>query len=235
MTSWADIQRRVGVDPDGIPGPATMRAVARALGISVDARGARSLQRPPAFFDTVRGPLFAGSLKPDQVRGTQALLAAVGTAGWSLAWAAYGLATAYWETARTMQPVREAFHLSEDWRRRNLRYFPHYGRGYVQLTWPANYERADRELGLGGKLIADLDLAMDCDIAARILVRGMEEGWFAGDDRGRHTLARHLPAPEGSFEGFRAARRIINGTDKAADIAQIAVRFQDALRAGGWS
>ena len=49
--------------------------------------------------------------------------------------AAYVLATAYWETARTMEPVREAFWMSEEWRRANLRYFPWYGRGFVQLTW----------------------------------------------------------------------------------------------------
>ena len=38
---------------------------------------------------------------------------------------AYLLATAFWETARTMQPVDEAFWLSEAWRKKNLRY----GRG----------------------------------------------------------------------------------------------------------
>ena len=34
---------------------------------------------------------------------------------------AYLLATAFWETARTMQPVVEAFWLSEAWRKKNLR------------------------------------------------------------------------------------------------------------------
>ena len=35
--------------------------------------------------------------------------------------AAYILATAYWETARTMHPVVEAYWLSEEWRKKNLR------------------------------------------------------------------------------------------------------------------
>lgn len=37
MTSWADVQRRVGVDADGVPGPATLAAVAKALGMDAPA------------------------------------------------------------------------------------------------------------------------------------------------------------------------------------------------------
>jgi hypothetical protein len=44
--------------------------------------------------------------------------------GVSLKHASYILATAFWETARTMHPVREAYWLSESWRRSNLRYYP---------------------------------------------------------------------------------------------------------------
>jgi hypothetical protein len=84
--------------------------------------------------------------------------------------------------------------------------------------------------------MGNLDLAMDPDIAARIMVRGMQEGWFAGDKSGRrHTLARHLPADgPASLSQFATARRIINGTDQAGKIAQEAIKFQDALVAGGW-
>lgn len=135
-----------------------------------------------------------------------------------------------------MQPVREAFWLSEGWRRNNLRYYPFYGRGYVQLTWKANYERADRELQLGGRLNENLDMAMDPEIAAKIMVKGMQEGWFAGDKSGqRHSLARHLPKKgPASVDQFTSARRIINGTDKASKVAAEAAKFQAALQAGGW-
>lgn len=34
MTTWADIQRRVGVQADGVPGPATLEAIAKALGMN---------------------------------------------------------------------------------------------------------------------------------------------------------------------------------------------------------
>jgi len=196
------------------------------------------LDSAQAFFDSVRDSgVLGGALKPDHLKGLEAVLGAAKAAGWPLAFAAYALATAGHETAHTMQPVREAFWLSENWRRTHLRYFPFYGRGYVQLTWKANYEKADRELGLGGRLNGNLDLAMDPDIAAKIMVRGMQEGWFAGDQSGqRHTLARHVPADgkAASVAQFTSARRIINGTDKAAKIAAEAIKFQAALQAGGW-
>jgi putative chitinase len=196
------------------------------------------LDNPERFFDTVReSDVLGGALKPDQVMGLHAVLGAAREAGWPLAFTAYALATACHETNSTMQPVREAYWLSENWRRNNLRrYYPYFGRGYVQLTWKANYERADRELELGGRLNDNLDLALDPNIAARIMVRGMQEGWFCADRSGqRHTLVRHLPANGiASSSQFTSARRIINGTDKAGKIAGEAAKFQEALRAGGW-
>jgi hypothetical protein len=201
------------------------------------AAGTPGLDDPQAFFDSVReSGVFGSALKPDQVKGLEAVLGPAKAAGWPLAFTAYMLATAAHETAETMQPVREAFWLSESWRRAHLRYYPFYGRGYVQLTWKPNYERADRELELGGRLNADLDLALDPDIAAMIMVRGMQEGWFARDKAGQpHTLARHLPANgAASVDQFTSARRIINGTDKAGPIAGEAIKFQTALQAGGW-
>jgi hypothetical protein len=199
--------------------------------------GTVGLDNPKAFFDSVRECKVLGSaLKPDQASGLQAVLAAAKEAGWPLSFTAYALATASHETNFTMQPVREAYWLSEGWRRTNLRYYPFYGRGYVQLTWKANYERADRELGLGGRLNENLDLALAPDIAAKIMVKGMQEGWFCADRDGqRHTLARHVSTNgAANLAQFTSARRIINGTDKAGKIASEAIKFQAALQAGGW-
>ncbi len=180
------------------------------------------------FFDAVR-PLF-GKLSPSQVSGMEAKLQAYQEAGWPLSWAAYGLATSYHETAHRMQPVREGLSLSDAWRKKNLRYYPWYGRGDVQLTWEANYKRADSELELNGALIKNLDLALDPVISAKIMVKGMSEGWFSGDKNGRHTLQRHLPKSEANKAQFTQARRIINLLDKAGSIADIALKFQDALK-----
>ena len=186
------------------------------------------------FFKEVRKSLFAGKLTPTQVSGTEAKIRAFLEAGFPLSWAAYALATSYHETARKMVPVREGLTISDAWRKKNLRYYPYYGRGDVQLTWKENYERADKELNLGGKLINNLDLALDPDISAKIMVLGMKEGWFSGDSNGRHTLARHLPNEEEKIGNFTSARRIINLTDKAMLIATYAIQFQDALKKAGY-
>jgi putative chitinase len=179
------------------------------------------------FFATVRARL--GPLAQSQVDGFDTVLSSLD--GLPLAHAAYALATPWHETAKTMQPVREAYWLSEDWRREHLRYYPWYGRGYVQLTWEPNYRRADAELGLAGTLIADADRAMEPVIAARILRRGMVEGWFTGV-----RLASVLPSRGvATREQYMDARTIINGHDKADLIEDHAQVFERALRDGGWS
>lgn len=224
---------KLGLEKDEEPIAAPVVAVETV----VAANGEVGLDNEQAFFDELRNSgIFGNGLKPDQVKGLQTVCCAAKAANWPLAFTAYALATACHETAYTMQPVREAYWLSENWRRNNLRYYPFYGRGYVQLTWKENYDKADRALNLGGQLSNNLELALDPDIAARIMVRGMQEGWFAGDRNGnRHTLARHLPETgAATVAQMTSARRIINGTDKNDKIAAEAIKFQKALQAGGW-
>ncbi len=128
---------------------------------------------------------------------------------------AYVLATVEWETARTFKPVREAFWLSEDWRKENLRYFPFYGRGFVQLTWENNYKKYSDILGVD--LVADADLAMNENIALFILVHGFKTGTFTG-----RKITDYVSAVQTDFV---SARRCINGTDKAEEIARLAERY----------
>ncbi|MBV9582719.1 MAG: hypothetical protein JO057_29385 [Chloroflexi bacterium] len=71
------------------------------------------------------------------------------------------------ETAHTFAPVQEAFWLDDAWRYANLRYAPHWGRGYVQLTWEYNYRAYGDALGID--LIANPDRAMETEIAAATL------------------------------------------------------------------
>jgi predicted chitinase len=104
------------------------------------------------------------------------------------------------------------------------------GRGYAQITGRRNYGRADAALGLKGALLEDPDLALKPEIAAQILERGMREGWFTGK-----RLSDVLPFMGAAAERqFIAARRIINGADRAELVADYALRFQDALLLGGW-
>lgn len=179
------------------------------------------------FFAAVREPLFAGKMSTTQVGGIEAILTEAERRGTPLTHLAYMLATAYHETAHTMQPI------AEYGRGKGRKYgvkgrygqVP-YGRGYVQLTWDSNYERADKELGLKGALLRDFSLAMRQDIAAKIMFAGMAEGWFT-----TKKLTDYLTATTTDYVG---ARRIINGTDKAKTIAGYAADFEAALRAANY-
>jgi len=179
-----------------------------------------------AFYSTVRQRL--NGLSPSQVEGIEHLLAAC--TGAPLAHAAYMLATAWHETNKTMLPVREAYWLSEEWRRKNLRYYPWYGRGYVQLTWQRNYARADQKLGLGGELLRTPDSAMKPDIAAKIMRLGMDEGWFTGVSSKKVLPSKGVA----TRQQYMDARTIINGQDKSDIIEDYAQVFERALRDGGW-
>lgn len=178
---------------------------------------------PDRFFAALRAAF--GALTQGQVDGANRLLAGLG-ADPRLSdprQAAYLLATAWHETDATLQPVRE---IGRGQGRRYGRPGRHggqvpYGRGYVQLTWDANYERADRELGLGGRLIADYDLALDPAIAYAIASRGMVEGWFTG-----RRLCDFIHADRCDL---LRARQIINRMDRAALIAGYARTFAAAL------
>jgi predicted chitinase len=99
------------------------------------------------------------------------------------------------------------------------------GRGYVQLTWRNNYVRAGQ--ALGRDLVTHPDDAMLPDVAADVMTRGMAEGWFTG-----RKLSDFITAARCDFKGARA---VINGTDKAAIIANVADKFLDCLTAGGWA
>lgn len=164
-----------------------------------------------------------GPLEQKQVDGLNALLPVVADVP-LLRQQAYILATAYHETAHTMQPVRE---YGRGKKHKYGKPGKHggqvaYGRGYVQLTWDYNYEKADKELDLGGALIADYDLALSPGISAQILVRGMMEGWFTTRRLGQYVSADKCD--------YRNARRVVNGLDKADLIAGYARQLEAILR-----
>lgn len=169
-----------------------------------------------AFFASVRASLFGNTLSQSQVNGLNVLLAAWTADGdGDKRKLAYILATAKHETADTIQPITEygsAAYLQ------SKPYWPFVGRGYVQLTWKAGYENA------GAKLHVDLlnrpELALQPDIAAKIIIRGMSEGWFTGK-----KLSDYI----GNSCAFVGARAIVNGTDRAVLIAGYAIEFLNAL------
>lgn len=177
------------------------------------------------FFDLTRRSPFGGSLSQQQVDGLENLLTV-----WEKSygqnpyrWLAYMLATAYHETARTMQPIAEygkgrgrPYGIPDPTTKQT-----YYGRGYVQLTWLENYRRASAELGVD--FVNQPDLAMKPNHAAEILYRGSIEGWFT-----KKTLADYFSDAKSDPVG---ARRIINGTDRADLIAGYYRNFLAALDA----
>lgn len=135
--------------------------------------------------------------------------------------AAYVLATAFWETARTMKPVRE---YGGEAYLKSKRYYPYVGMGYVQLTWLENYKKASQKLGVD--FVADPRKLLIPEYAVEILVIGSRDGWFTGK-----KLSDYITLKKSDFVN---ARRIINGTDKASEIAAIARDYDTALRASGY-
>lgn len=198
-----------------------------------------------AFFDVLRGSKALGpSLSAEEVSGCQAIVAACRSTSWGAAWTSVALATAVVETAGTMQPIKEyggtayfrRMYDIEGNRPAKARELgnltpgdgaKYAGRGYVQLTGRKNYQRAGS--ATGHDLVANPDLAMRPDVAAAIMVRGMQGAWFTGKG-----LSHYLPATgAATLAQFKEARRIINGQDRAAEIAGYALEFQNALQAGG--
>jgi len=221
-----EFQRRAGIGVDGWAGrKEAWPALDRILPLKADT-GVHVLSDPDAFYASVRASF--GPLKDvSQVAGFNFLLSAM--KAWPIEWAAYGLATAWHETGTKMHPIRElgghAYldkydtgklaaalgNTPEDDDDGQL----YAGRGYVQITGRANY----RKFGIE----ATPDDALKPDVAARIMVEGMEAGAFTGKGLKSYPL--------GHYTDYR---RIINGTDKAAQIAGYALKFENALRAGGW-
>lgn len=142
--------------------------------------------------------------------------------------AAYVLGTVHWETNGTFEPVREAYWVknAEAWRKKNLRYYPWYGRGFIQLTWEENYIKAGKALGMD--FTKDPDKVMEPKISAKIAVLGMKEGWFTGKDLDDYIDSIDESDKEDFLE-FYNARRIVNGMDKANKIAQLAEKYEKEL------
>jgi putative chitinase len=204
-----------------------------------------------AFYDFLRGNKMLGpKISPSEYQGCEAILKACAKAGWSAGFTAYALATAYLETAATMQPIHEKGGNAYFTRMYDIKGArpakavelgnmspgdgaKYHGRGYVQLTGKRNYEVATRQLrklGFDVDLVANPDLALRPDVAAAIMVLGMSEGWFTA-----RKLSDDLPLRGvATFAQFKSSRDIINGKDKDDEIAAFALDWQTGLQTGGY-
>jgi len=131
---------------------------------------------------------------------------------------AYILATAYHECHRPTKPELRMTPMKEfggEAYLKSKKYYPYYGRGYSQLTWSYNYKKEGLRLGLD--LLNKPDLILDIPIAASSHVYCMVHGTYTGK-----RLSNYILGPVCDFVN---ARRIINGTDRAKDVAGYAEKF----------
>lgn len=168
------------------------------------------------FFTEVRRSLFGGTLTSEQVEGMENIL------GYrDQVWPAmcdeelcYLLATAKWETAHTMQPIRE--YGSESYLQ-SKPYYPWVGVGLVQLTWEENH----RKYGF-----TEPNQALAWPGALHVAFDGMIKGKFTGKKLSDYFRAGVRPTQT----QMEDARRIINGTDRKTEIAALGFKFLDALQ-----
>lgn len=185
------------------------------------------------FYDSVRQSF--GPLRQQQVDGFERYLDLFETIPALLkTQAAYVLASVWHETDKTMTPIVEYG---------GKKYFDKYdtgklakqlgntpekdgdgflyrGRGDIQITGRANYEKLGKRLGTD--FLGQPDLALHPLIAVEIAWVGMTEGLFTG-----RRLSDYLSAAKTDYVG---ARRIVNGLDRAQKIADYAKVFESALR-----
>ena len=95
----------------------------------------------------------------------------------------------------------------------------------MQITGRANYARMTQILGLGPQadLVQDPEQALRPAIAYQIMSVGMRKGLFTGKKLSDYITAQGCD--------YKNARRIINGVDQAAKIADYATTIEGILRA----
>lgn len=210
------------------------------------------IERKP-FYDVIRPKLFPKGMSQGVVNGLEFLLST-----WERQYQertpitqfANVLGTAFLETAATMNPIHEygdrayfmrmydktgsrpgvAATLGNTEVGDGAKFA---GMGYVQSTGRANARRNTQKLRALGIIGPDIDfeanheLMMKPEYAVHIMFIGMKDGWFTGkklDD----LIDANIDGDE--HADFIKARAIINGKDRAEDIANYSDTFLAALR-----
>lgn len=133
---------------------------------------------------------------------------------------AYIFATIFHETAGTMRPIKEAFWMSEEWRKKNLRYYPYYGMDFVHTTWESNFRKFSAVVGVD--LVKYPERIQEPKIAMQILIYGFQNGTWTGKKLSDYINAKKCL--------YIKARWCINSTDKAELIATYATKFETIFK-----
>ncbi len=191
------------------------------------------------FFDAVREALFDATMGQGQVHGMEAILRE-----WEvqqladLRWLAYIMATAYHETAKTMQPIEEygkgkkydygkKLKMGGGPGKRIPYTLPdklYYGRGHTQNTWYENYEaltKAAKKQGKDWDFLNNPELLLQMEPSIWATFHAMKTGLYTGK-----KLSDYFN--DDTFD-WEHARKIINGMDRAVLIGDYAHKFHHAL------
>jgi hypothetical protein len=192
------------------------------------------------FFNAIRPTLYGGALEQHQVDGIEALLdywQAHHPRG-RITHLAYIFATAYHETATTMQPTPEngghdylmrmydptgdrpdvAKRLGNTKKGDGARYTG----GLVQLTGRTNFRNQGIKHGI--PLEAEPERILTMPVSLKVLVEGMLDGDFTGKALADYT------DKSGNLDAIQA-RRVVNGRDQAGKVARYHALFLEALAA----
>jgi hypothetical protein len=211
------------------------------------------------FFEVAKSAVFGGKpLNQGQVNGCEILLDACQRHRMPTNDVAYILATAHWETGGTMLPVIETRtakdktnpsvdtairRLNASFKAGKLKWVktPYWrkdadgkswlGRGYPQLTHKTNYEKASKIVGVD--LVANPERMLEPEIAAEVMVVSMRDGGFTGKKL-RDFIDLSDDSDAIDRREYLKARAIVNGKDRASEIADLAIGYERALRASGY-
>ncbi len=164
---------------------------------------------------------------------------------------AYMLATTKHETAHTFRGIEEYGKGSgrpygkeivvTDPKTKSVYKNKYYGRGYVQLTWGYNYQRIDHQLGHGKypnknrTKTADFNKGFTISSTTKSIYLNPEKalnkenayiGLVWGMQKGIYTSKKIGDYISGVKIDYINARRVINGTDSASEIASYAENFE---------
>lgn len=182
------------------------------------------------FVDTVIDELFYGTLPNWQKDPMDYIIEEGHRRNMSTEEVSYVLATAYHETNRFKAKEEYGQGRGRDYGTPILtirgKYEKYHGRGWVQLTWLQNYAKMSVAASLAFNKNIDLvnepeQILTDKALNAFICFEGMIQGTFTG-----RKLSDYVNSTKCDFIG---ARKVINGTDKAALIAGYAEKFKEAL------
>lgn len=180
------------------------------------------------FFDSIRASIFGGRLSETVVKGCSAILNEWQRLRWhkDARHLAYILATAQAECMFRLD-------IEEIGKGRGKPYGvadpvtgkTYYGRGPVQLTWKDNYKKMGDLIGQD--LVHKPELMLDPVVGIQVTFEGMYKGISQKGDFTGRSLEDYFNS---TTDDPVNARRIINGTDRASEIAGYYRKYVNAFK-----